>query len=64
MKSTGYFQPMPETQHLWDTLAQAKAVGDRNEMCKLSGQIQRASVEALRKRKAESSHAGIQSLRE
>jgi len=62
MKTTGYFQPMPETQALWDALAQAKKTGDRDAMGKLSGQIQRASVEELRRRKLEGSHAGIQSL--
>ena len=48
MKTTGYYQPLPETRELWQQLTEAKAAGDRELMGKLSGQIQRATVEVQR----------------
>jgi len=48
MKTSGYFRPLPETQHLWDELAAAKLAGDRNRVSALTDQIRRASMEVRR----------------
>lgn len=48
MKAAGYFQPMPETQALWDELAIAKARRDRNQISALTDKIRRQTMEILR----------------
>ncbi len=47
MKTTGYIQPQPHTQAMWDELAQAKAQRDYVKVGKLSADIRTATIRGM-----------------
>lgn len=50
-KRQGAIKPTPATLHLWELLAEAKALRDYPRMGNLSGDIRKATVEAGKERR-------------
>lgn len=50
-KRQGAIRPIPSTQALWAELAQAKAAGDRKQVCSLTETIRRKTIEEGKERR-------------
>lgn len=47
MKTTGYIQPQPHTQALWDALVEAKAAKDYVRVGALSAEIRKVTIRGV-----------------
>jgi hypothetical protein len=50
-KRQGAIRPIPATQALWDALRDAKVKGDRKQVCALTEDIRKKTIDAEKERR-------------